>query len=445
MLRAFRPIAPWILLVGVACGSPKSANDPSANDPSASDPTGTERSDDSSDELGNAAAGDRARSEADKDERLVEAYRSFSFERCADAPKSCPTQFARSVDATIDGDYNPRSTVRNPDPDFLIEWTKLPSGTKSSRYTWQALTLAAIQRTWLAQCEARYEEWAKATTARLAEFQSAIASTTKQTNPYDRLSELRALEPPKPKKDKIHEFAAGSDVLRWHWEVAQFDAFEETRRTFVYVFDGYVPSDELLRVLHPRQPREYERDAYCLEASRGNVEGVPALPDTSSWDAEVRGMVRLAVPEARAADLESRRADLARIAENRFAKAKLPNPQLPSGMKEHTLEGLKTFAREGRGAAITLLRTRAEDDVGPTGKPRRLEIDESISASFAEWPTGVELGSGDLVAFYGVEVTSKDTVIKSTPELEHLSRRVELEARHVTRVVARGRETRFYR
>ena len=406
---------------------------------------GATRGDGDASKGASGASDAEVRGSGSRDQRLLQAYAKFTFESCADDPGSCPQKLARSVGAAAENDYNPRESIGNPDPEFLVEWTKLPKGKSSARYTWRALALAAVHRTWLARCETEYASWSKATTDRLAELEGRLEKTAKETNPYERLAAVRALEPPKPKKGAMFEFAAGSDVVRWRWEVAQFDAFEETKRTFVYVFDSYAPTDELIRAIHPRQGRDYERDAFCLDASMGRVAGVPPLPDTSKWDEEVRGMVRLAVAPERKLDLEKRREDLERVARARFAKALLPNPQLPSGVKEHTLETIRSFERTGQGAVVTVLRTREEPGEGPTSKPRLVKIDETATATFGEWPANVVLSPGDTVAFYGAETNNKDTVIKSTPELEHLSRQTSLEARHLTRVVAGGRETRYFR
>src|SRR5262249_30570307 len=154
---------------------------------------------------------------------------------------------------------------------------------------------------------------------------TAIATKNRDPNPYDRLSGLLSIEPSKIEKSKMNEFAPGSDAVRYRWEVALFDAFEETKRTFVYTFDGHAPSDELIAVMHPRQPKEYEADAFCALAAAGKVADVPALPSTSSWDSGIRGMVRQVVPDDRQSQLEKRRSELADVTRAKFAKAKVPN------------------------------------------------------------------------------------------------------------------------
>jgi hypothetical protein len=278
----------------------------------------------------------------------VEAiYKSFGFASCR-AGDNCARTFSIRAGADI-GDKgankvpNPRASLSNPDPLWLPEWSRLPTGDAGAHYAYEALTLAAVHRSYRAECEKAYDGYAKDLTARLDKLEKEVAAANREPNPYDRLGALLKLEPPKPDKSRMHDLAEGADPVRYKWEVAVFEAFEDTKRTFLYAFDGYPPSDTLLGVIHPRLPKDQELDAFCLAAATGKVAGVPALPDTSSWDAGVRAMVRRFVPEERASALERRRGELADVVKAKFAKVKVPNPQLPPGVREMTLGKIESF------------------------------------------------------------------------------------------------------
>ena len=232
-------------------------------------------------------------------ERVSQVYEGFSFGNCTSGD-DCPKVFAKAVGADLGPTgkapaANPRASMKNPDPTWIPEWDRLPSSDKDAHYAYEALALAAVQRSWAASCDAAYKKHKASIDEKLQALDRAVAEKNRNPNPYDRLGGLLALEPDKPKKDALGEFSPGSDAIRYRWETAVFDAFEDTARTFVYVFDAYAPSDALLGVMKPRQPESYERDAFCLDASTGKIAGVKPLPDTSAWDGDVRGMVKLAV------------------------------------------------------------------------------------------------------------------------------------------------------
>ncbi len=376
--------------------------------------------------------------------RLVEVYNGFSFGNCQSGD-DCPRVFAKAagVDLGASGKQpaaNPRRSMKSPDPAWIPEWDRLPGDEAGAHYAYEALALAAVQRSWAASCDAAYAAHEKSIDEELATLDRGIAEKNRDPNPYDRLAGLLALEPAQPKKGALGEFVAGSDAVRYRWEAAVFEAFEDTARTFVYTFDAYAPDDALLETMRPRQPRAYERDAFCLDASRGAIANVKPLPDTSAWDADVRGMVRFAVPAERAKEIAERRRQLSVQVRAKFAKTKIPDPKLPTGIREITLDRVTAFERDGKRATVTAVSTREEKSGAKTVK-----IDDTATAAFADWPSGVILAPGDAVSFYGAEVRVKDTVIRSTPELEHLSRASALEAKHVTKIVTKGQTKKYFR
>lgn len=373
-----------------------------------------------------------------------DVYRAFGYLACKQG-ESCAKTFAGRVGVDLGANgaapaANPRSTLDNPDPVWIPEWARLPASREGAHYAYEALALAAIHKSYRAECEKAYVAYDKDLTARLDKLDKAVAALNRDPNPYDRLGGLLKLEPPKPDKSRMHPFAEGTDPVRYRWESAVFEAFEDTKRTFVYAFDGYAPSDALLSVMHPRQPREHELDAFCIMAAKGSIGGIAPLPDTSSWDSGVRSMVKKFVSDDRSAQISRRRAELADVVRAKFAKVKVPNPQLPPGVREITVGKIQSFSRDGKKAIITSVIVR-EDRVGP----KLVKVDDNATAVFDDWPSGVVLNPGDGVSFYGAETSVKEVVLKSTPELEHKSRQYQLAAKHVTKVVKGGKTTVYFR
>ena len=386
--------------------------------------------------------------------RVKDVYTAFNFADCKSG-ENCAGTFAERAGLSLGKDGknkvpNPRAHLPSPDDVWILSWAELPTGEPGSHYVFEAITLAAVHRTWRASCEKAHAEFDKAFTERYAAFDKQIVEKNQATNPYDRLAGLLALEPDKPDKAALDHkkgasFKKGSDALRYRWETAVFDAFEETGRTFVYSFDAYAPSDELLTVIHPRQPKDLELEAFCLDAWRGNNPSFEPPPDTSSWDTHVKSMVRAPVLEEQVRRVDKRRTELADVAKAKFAKAKLPNPQLPTGIREMTIREVKSFQRDGKKAIIRSTTTKEDRTPLPGGKSKISKIDDNATTTFADWPSGVELATGDTVSFYGAELSVKEVIVRSTTELEHRSREYGIDARHITKIVSKGKTTVYFR
>jgi hypothetical protein len=373
-----------------------------------------------------------------------DTFKKFVYTQCA-SKEDCPSVFARAAGQDASGRaWNPRAHMDAPDPAWLVEWYRLPSGEDNARYVYAALALGAVRRSWAEHCDQAYGAYRKDLDARLGELEPKLARLSIEPNPYDRIGGVLALEPDKPKKgDALGEFVKGSDPVRYAYEAALYDAFNDTNRTFVYAFDGYAPSDALVETMKPRQARDYERDAFCLDAARGAIPGVDPLPDTSSWDGEVREMVRSAIPTPQKAAVEARRSQLVLQVRAKFKNAMTRTPSLPTGIREISVGTVTAFERNGRAARVTVTQTR-EDRKTVDGISRLQKIDEISTVDFKDWPSGVILDPGDSVSFYGAELTVKDTIIKSTPELEHLSRQRTVDGRHVTKTVTKSGGTKVF-
>ncbi|NUP14145.1 MAG: hypothetical protein HOW73_49560 [Polyangiaceae bacterium] len=375
---------------------------------------------------------------------IPDVYRAFGYNACR-AGDNCARTFSVrvGVDLGTSGTNavdNPRAQIKNPDPEWIPEWSRLPEGKAGAHYAFEALALAAIHKSYRADCDKAYAAYDRDLTARLDKLDKDVAAKNRDPNPYDRLAGLLSLEPPKPDKSRMHAFAEGSDPVRYRWETAVFEAFEDTKRTFVYGFDGYAPNDALLGVMYARQPKDFEQDAFCMMAASGKVAGIAPLPDTSSWDSGVRSMVRLYVPDERAQQIRRREGELADVTRAKFAKVKVANPQLPPGVREMSLGKVESFSRDGKKAIVTSLVTREEQQGS-----KRIVSDDRATAMFDDWPSGVVLEPNDSVSFYGAEVAVQELQLKSTPEVEHRSRQYQLDGKHVTKIVSKGKTTVYFR
>ncbi len=389
------------------------------------------------------------REQAKRARAIAETYASFRFEDCTTDPSLCADEFARRAGGDLHAPtgYSPRATLeKNPDPTWLPEWDRMPASTPRAPYAWRALTLAAVNKSYAARCNEAYERFAKEQSRVEKGLGHGIAKVNREVNPYDRLAMMLALEPAKaPSAGKLGEFAPGSDALRYQWEVAVFDAFEDTQRTFLYLATGHAPSEDLLATMRPRQAADYERDAYCIDAMRGLVPGVPAMPDLGSAFDEVHGMVKAVVPEERVASIEKRREDLTSVVRAKFQKTRVKNPSLPPGVRVLTMARVEVFERDGRTAKVRVTVTEESVRVEPNGQRKTVKIDETATASFADWPSGLVLEPGDTITFFGAESSEKITIIKSTPELEHKSRQTVLEAKHLWKAHTKTGSTVWFR
>ncbi len=363
--------------------------------------------------------------------RLVETYRAWDFSSCESAEK-CAESFRER--AGQPPSKNPKRAMKNPDPTWIPEWDSLPAGDDGTRYVYEALALAANNRSWAKRCDEAYAEYAKGLDVRMREVDDVVSKESRDPNPYDRLSALLALKP-KSDPESPSEFTTGSDPARFEAESAIFDAFEATNRTFLYLVGHYAPSDAVQAVMHKREPRAYEHDAFCLDASRGLSSAIPKLPTLAPSADEVRAMVRPAIAPERVREIEKRRAELADLTRAKFKKADVDSPSLPPGVREMSQGRVQRFERNGKGATVVLLLLSEKTDA--SGKAQK--IDETITADFADWPSGLVLDVGDALSFYGIEQKQKDTIIKSSPTLEHLSRETSVLAKHLSKATTKAK------
>lgn len=367
--------------------------------------------------------------------RVEKTYASWGFSSCEDEP-DCAKAFAERAGVTRND--NPKGVIANPDPTWIPEWSNLPDTREGAHFTFEALVLAATNKTYRARCEAAYADYAKTLDAEIADVRAVVAREANDPNAYDRISTLLALRPAKDPSPPS-EWLKGSNAARFDLESAIFDAFEATNRTFVYTVGGFAPTDAILGAIHRREPTSEERDAFCLAASRGEIDGLPKWSPPDGTD-EVKAMVRAVVDPDAISRIEQRRKDLAEQTRLRFEKGKIPNPSLPPGVRSISDGSVTGFVRDGQGAEVSIT-TRVEATL-PGGKIER--VDEVMKVTFADWPSGVVLDLGDTMSFYGADVSVKETVLDDTSKKHHLSRESKVAGKHVMRIATHGKVLEYF-
>ncbi|MDI1427962.1 hypothetical protein [Polyangium sorediatum] len=175
--------------------------------------------------------------------------------------------------------FNPRRTLKNPDPTWLTGWDKMPEDEKSNTAdeTYQALIVAAMRRTWLAKCYADYLAIDKEARALDAKWATEIADASKIPSPYGRISALLGL------KDTAEKAASGNsyiDILTTRvgfqrdLRVAIKKAYDATERDYLYAVESSRMQGDDVRA---RLDAATERDMYCAFAASNGTSKTPEL------------------------------------------------------------------------------------------------------------------------------------------------------------------------
>lgn len=188
---------------------------------------------------------------------LAGAYAAWTFESCASAhAPSCGAAFAaRAGDPHHAGqnpphERDPRSEP-NPDPVWLPGWETLPSGANHADVVYAALAAAASEKTYLADCNRRFDDYFRDQSSRLAAVQSKIDAALARSNPYDRLQALGDIERPARTKP--------ADAATYALETAMAKAYLEAGRAVTYGERNLKPKVDL----RPLFDEETERDLFC--------------------------------------------------------------------------------------------------------------------------------------------------------------------------------------
>ncbi|TKC99302.1 hypothetical protein [Polyangium fumosum] len=170
--------------------------------------------------------------------------------------------------------FNPRRTLKNPDPTWLTEWDKLSEDEHSNTadITYQALIVAAMRKTWLAKCHADYAAIDKEARALDAKWATEIADASKIPNPYGRIGALLGLQKTAdeaaPKTNEYADKLLAYVGFRRDLRIAIKRAYEATDRDYLYAIEGPGSSNAEIRA---RLDATTERDLYCFHASSGGA------------------------------------------------------------------------------------------------------------------------------------------------------------------------------
>lgn len=176
--------------------------------------------------------------------------------------------------ATYVYQYNPRRTLKNPDPTWLTGWDKLSEDehANTADITYEALIVAAMRRTWLAKCHADYAAIDKEARALDAKWSVEIGEASKIPNPYGRIGALLGLqktaEASAPEKDIYLDKLMSYVGFRRDLRVAIKQAYDATGRDYLYAIEG--PGSRR-REIRARLDAATERDMYCYHATSGTA------------------------------------------------------------------------------------------------------------------------------------------------------------------------------
>ncbi|MDC0750019.1 hypothetical protein [Polyangium mundeleinium] len=208
---------------------------------------------------------------------VLATFKSWDHTSCE--PHKCVGDFKKQAGVkeyqdkqTYVYQFNPRRTLKNPDPTWLTGWDKLSEDEHSNTadITYEALIVAAMRKTWLAKCHADYAAIDKQARALDAKWSVEIADASKIPGPYGRIGALLGLqksaEEAAPKTDTYTDNLLTYVGFRRDLRVAIKQAYEATGRDYLYAIHGPGASDNGIRA---RLDAATERDMYCFHSSGG--------------------------------------------------------------------------------------------------------------------------------------------------------------------------------
>lgn len=366
--------------------------------------------------------------------------------------------------------FNPRRTLKNPDPTWLTGWDKMSEDEKANTAdeTYQALIVAAMRRTWLAKCYADYLAIDKEARALDAKWATEIAEASKIPSPYGRISALLELQDTAEKSarnDSVIDILMTQVGFQRDLRVAIKKAYESTGRDYLYAIVNGAPQQNDIRA---RLDAATERDMYCAYAAANGTPKTPALDSAGRGNSYTeRGakyvkplfseetqkkIDRLREKEAKKSVDEARPGNFSKVYIEGIEKGEKEIPGHPklgyySGfgeVKKITQNGGKTeleilYAYTNEYAYDCVETNRIHSiqngrivyrEICKTGKSIQ---ETTVRLTLGEMPEGVTVQVGDKVEGYAVvkkheakTVTDTKPLIKKTElwvlELEHLSK-----------------------
>lgn len=239
---------------------------------------------------GGSAGESHAANAGDLEKSVAETYAKWTWESCKNF--ECVNAFQKAAGVSSFSDkggyvfkYNPRNG-KNPDPAWLTGWDKLSNDehANTADETYQALVLAAAQKSWIARCHADYDKIDPGLRESDAKLSGAVTKAKAIKDPYAKIAALLALRETAPKaaKDDTVGRLTATVGARVELEAAIQDAFKESGREYLYWVQGHQPDDSFMSGYRARRSKEDERDLYCSRSIHGN-ELTPELTQDSGY------------------------------------------------------------------------------------------------------------------------------------------------------------------
>jgi hypothetical protein len=362
---------------------------------------------------------------------VTRTYTRWNYQSCG-AGESCGIKMAAAAGIRPDGQrngalMNPKSGMKNPDPEWLPGWESLPADESGARDVFEAMNLAASNRTWIAECKKVYAGVKSGIDTRAAEVPALVKACENIEDPFERLGALLRLpsrSKGSPTKDR--EFGLGFDAAAFETERAIVDGFRKAGKLWVLAaekLDLPVASREVLR---PRWEPEIEEKAFCWRASAQGATGLSPLPPPREvYTERVLKLVKPAISDADNAELKRRAAERKKAAEQALSMDDPTGPKRLEQFKSASGETIAAFTIKDKGAVIKLTRhgefgssigTVCTDSRGRTGPCPVMNVkrDRTKVITFSDWPKGLTLENGDLFYFFG-EGEKSDIKGQGTP------------------------------
>ena len=370
---------------------------------------------------GSAAAGGAS---SDAGEATARAYASWTYASCG--PKEwCGVKLAAAAGIRPDGQRggaleNPKPGMTNPDPEWLPGWSSLRDDEDGARDVFEALSLAAMNRTWWAACRKAYGAAKKDMDERVARARSLVRAAQAVEGPYERLGALLALPtrasgvPPKE-----GELAPGFGPAAFETEQAIVEAFRAQDRLWLLEKEGLALSAAAREALAPRWDPSLEEKAFCGAAARHGLGELPPLPRPgSTLSAAVVEAVKPVLTGEDEEILAKRRGERSASARQALSPGAARAPEGLRQWSSNEGEEITSFTVRGGVVEVVLFRRATfHQSIGDTCVNGRGVIlpcptmqvtkDETRVATFDAWPSGLTLQKGDRIHFYGVSESSK--------------------------------------
>ena len=375
--------------------------------------------------------------------------------------------------------FNPKNTMSNLDPEWIPGWDSLTL-TDETRV---AITQAAINKSWTAQCALDFADYRAAWTKIETASRPELVRLQKPGNYYRRAEGLSAL------LAKVRAQATAAKALYpAGYEPANVGILNEIVAAMVtlhresgreFVLGDYLARNEVNLADYVAHGRAFadeavERDVFCAAAIKVGTLKTPPLPLMAQYG---RGFeaVRWPVSTERTKEVRAQRDALVAKSAPALAvkdvragdfvngSSSSTDPKLwyvyaeaSSGMDNDSpfkVTSVKPLKNGGLSLIVESTRTRVLPyDCRDTKKVDRIDPNTGevvyvksckyqkhrtirrITAQLKEVPPGVQLKAGDALGFYADLISRKETVLKNTKPAKTVKEAITMKIRHLDRV-----------